>query len=128
MQNAIAGPISLTAFIVQMLELYYHLHDDESQKAMMALANHSIIRGNFGAQYSPFEGDGTVKNRENIASSTSAEACDNTVFNNGEGGIRTRGTRKGHTGFRNRLDKPLRHLSITAPVTYTLNDLKLQEY
>ncbi len=30
----------------------------------------------------------------------------------GEGGIRTRGTRKGHTGFRNRLDQPLRHLSI----------------
>jgi hypothetical protein len=30
---------------------------------------------------------------------------------NGEGGIRTRGTRKGHTGFRNRLDQPLRHLS-----------------
>ena len=30
---------------------------------------------------------------------------------NGEGGIRTRGTREGHTGFRNRLDKPLRHLS-----------------
>ena len=34
-----------------------------------------------------------------------------TIRCNGEGGIRTRGTRKGHTGFRNRLDKPLRHLS-----------------
>ena len=31
--------------------------------------------------------------------------------NNGEGGIRTRGTLKRHTGFRNQLDKPLRHLS-----------------
>ena len=33
------------------------------------------------------------------------------TIKNGEGGIRTRGTHKGHTGFRNRLDKPLRHLS-----------------
>jgi hypothetical protein len=41
----------------KMLELYYHLHDDESQKAMIALANQSIIRGNFEAQYSPFEGN-----------------------------------------------------------------------
>ena len=30
---------------------------------------------------------------------------------NGEGGIRTRGALKEHTGFRNRLDQPLRHLS-----------------
>ncbi len=37
--------------------------------------------------------------------------CSVLIRCNGEGGIRTRGTRKEHTGFRNRLDKPLRHLS-----------------
>ena len=47
---------------------------------------------------------------------------------NGEGGIRTRGTRKGHTGFRNRLDQPLRHLSVSATITYTFVSVKLQEY
>ncbi len=61
---------------------------------------------------------------------------------NGEGGIRTRGTRKGHTGFRNRLDQPLRHLSITIKNTnifhlyllnlekciYTDYEMILQEY
>jgi integrase/recombinase XerD len=41
----------------KMLELYYHLNDDESQKAMMALANQSIIRGSFEAQQSPYEGN-----------------------------------------------------------------------
>ncbi len=47
---------------------------------------------------------------------------------NGEGGIRTRGTRKGHTGFRNRLDQPLRHLSVSEIITYTFDSVKLQEY
>ena len=37
--------------------------------------------------------------------------CSVSVRRNGEGGIRTRGTRKGHTDFRNRLLKPLGHLS-----------------
>ena len=31
----------------EMLELYYHLHDDDSQKAMLALANSGIIGGSF---------------------------------------------------------------------------------
>ena len=76
---------------------------------------------------------------------------------NGEGGIRTRGAHKGHTGFRNRLDRPLRHLSRTQSrdlilrffakweptqtpflhlgnpvlityILYILDSLKLQEY
>ncbi len=31
----------------KILELYYHLHDDESQKAMLALANADLIEGRF---------------------------------------------------------------------------------
>jgi len=42
--------------------------------------------------------------------------------NGGEGGIRTPGTQKGHAGFRNRSDRPLRHLSarvsLTSAATY----------
>ena len=41
----------------EMLELYYHLHDEESQQAMIALANSSLIGGNFKCQYSPHEGN-----------------------------------------------------------------------
>ena len=40
----------------EMLELYYHLHDDESQKAMIALANSSLIGGSFKCRPSPYEG------------------------------------------------------------------------
>jgi hypothetical protein len=35
---------------------------------------------------------------------------------------------KEHTGFRNRLDQPLRHLSVTAFLSYTLKKLELQEH
>jgi integrase len=41
----------------QMLDLYYHLNDDESQQAMVALANSYVVGGHFGSQYSPFEGN-----------------------------------------------------------------------
>ncbi len=52
----------------EMLELYYHLHDDDSQKAMLALANSGIIGGCFSGKNLAFEGNGPVKNRENDAS------------------------------------------------------------
>jgi hypothetical protein len=39
------------------LDLYYHLHDEDSQQAMMALANSTVVDGRFGAQDSPFEGN-----------------------------------------------------------------------
>ena len=74
-----------------MLDLYYHLYDEDSQRAMVALTNSCVVDGCFGSQESTFEGNGAVENRENFTSSTSARACDNTIFNNGEGGIRTRG-------------------------------------
>ena len=76
----------------QMLDLYYHLHDEDSQQAMVALANSSVVDGCFGSQYFTFEGNGAVKNRENVASPASARTCDDTIYNNGEAGIRTRGT------------------------------------
>ena len=41
----------------QMLDLYYHLHDEDSQYAMVALANFSVVDGHFGSQYSTFEGN-----------------------------------------------------------------------
>jgi len=41
----------------QMLDLYYHLHDEDSQHAMVALANSSVVDGRFGSQYSTFEGN-----------------------------------------------------------------------
>ena len=34
-----------------------NLHDEESQQAMTALANSSLIGGNFKCQYSPHEGN-----------------------------------------------------------------------
>ena len=35
---------------------------------------------------------------------------------------------KEHTGFRNQLDQPLRHLSVTTFLSYTLKKLKLQAF
>ncbi|MCX5633165.1 MAG: hypothetical protein NTW93_05795 [Phycisphaerae bacterium] len=55
----------------QMLDLYYHLRDEDSQQAMAALANSSVVDGCFDSQYSTLEGNGAVKNRENFASSRS---------------------------------------------------------
>ena len=52
-----------------MLELHYHLLDDDSQKAMLAPANSEIIGGCFGDANLAFEGKGAVKNRENVKSS-----------------------------------------------------------
>jgi integrase len=40
----------------QMLDLYYHLYDEDSQQAMTALANFSVVEDSFGSQYSTFEG------------------------------------------------------------------------
>jgi integrase len=41
----------------EMLDLYYHLYDEDSQKAMVALANSCVIDGCFGSQDSTFEGN-----------------------------------------------------------------------
>ena len=49
-----------------MLELYYHLHDDESQKAMQALANSTLSGGNFKGQPSPHEGKMRAKAQSKI--------------------------------------------------------------
>ena len=80
--------------------------------AEVGLANSSVVDGCFGSQYSTLEGNGAVKNRENVASPTNARACDNTVQYNGEGGIRTRGTGYyPYDGLANRCLQPLGHLS-----------------
>jgi len=41
----------------QMLDLYYHLYDEDSQQAMLALANSSVIGGCFGSLDSTYEGN-----------------------------------------------------------------------
>ena len=41
----------------EMLDLYYHLHDEDSQQAMMALANSHVVGGSFNSQDSPCEGN-----------------------------------------------------------------------
>ena len=40
-----------------MLELYYHLHDDDSRRAMEALGNQFIDGGNFEGQNYPYKGN-----------------------------------------------------------------------
>ena len=53
--------VTLTAWLghssSQMLDLYYHFHDEDSQQAMVALANSSVVDGCFGSQYSTLEGN-----------------------------------------------------------------------
>ena len=79
---------------------------------MAARANPDVIDDCFGSQDSTLKGNGAVKNRENIASPTNARACNNTIYNNGEGGIRTRGTGLcPYDGLANRYLQPLGHLS-----------------
>jgi hypothetical protein len=41
----------------RMLELYYLLHDDDSQRAMEALGNQFIDGGNFEGQNYPYKGN-----------------------------------------------------------------------
>jgi len=41
----------------QMLDLYYHLYDEDSEQAMLALANSSVIGGCFGSLDSTYEGN-----------------------------------------------------------------------
>jgi hypothetical protein len=53
-----------------MLDLYYHLHGEDTQQAMLALAETSEKNHFRDTQNSTFEGNGTAKNRENAASST----------------------------------------------------------
>ncbi len=52
----------------EMLDLYYHLHDEDSQHAMMELAAALEIVNLKRSQDSPSEGNGAVKNQENAAS------------------------------------------------------------
>ena len=53
---------------LEMLDLYYHLDDEDSQQAMMALAKSGTEVSSDNMEFSPSEGNGPVKNRENAAS------------------------------------------------------------
>jgi len=50
----------------EMLELYYHLHDEDSQKAMLALANSGITGGCFSGKNLTFEGNLRAQGRSKI--------------------------------------------------------------
>ncbi|HSV99949.1 MAG TPA: hypothetical protein VLI39_07240 [Sedimentisphaerales bacterium] len=52
----------------QMLDLYYHLHDEDRQRAVEALAESASTGVGEGQEDSTFEGHGPVKNRENATS------------------------------------------------------------
>ena len=103
----------------EMLDLYYHLHDADSQAAMKSLADDAVnVKASTGAADSSaesaeggFEGNGAVNNRESTPSSRGQGACGVLRNWNGEGGIRTRGTRKGTRHFQCR---PIGH-SGTSP-------------
>jgi integrase len=51
----------------EMLDLYYHLQDEDSHQTMMALAKTAINTADLKSDYSLFEGNGAVENRENAA-------------------------------------------------------------
>jgi integrase len=85
------------------LDMYFTMNDRQAHRAMNSLSFNSEKLENRIV-------------RCTLPTSTSATYTFLTAYRtplkiNGEGGIRTRGTHKGYTGFRNRLDKPLRHLS-----------------
>jgi len=75
----------------QMLDLYYHLHDEDSQQTMMALAKSASGRSSDSEEVPALEGNGPVKNRENATSPGGSGTCNVSRKRNGEGGIRTRG-------------------------------------
>jgi len=52
----------------EMLDLYYHLHDEDSQQAMMALAKSEKEVDTGNMEFSLPEGNQPVKNRENATS------------------------------------------------------------
>ncbi len=54
---------------------------------------------------------GRIKHRETLRNAWQVNVSEGFLMGNGEGGIRTLGTEKPHTGFRNRPLQPLGHLS-----------------
>ena len=99
-------------------DLYYHLHDADSQAAMRSLSGDTPnaaeltdqARRSAESAEGGLEDKRAVKNRENATSPGFPGACGCPLRGNGEGGIRTRGTRR-FTGFRDRPIQPLWHLS-----------------
>jgi hypothetical protein len=96
------------------LDLYYHLHDDDSQNAMMELAkshNAEIVpapnKGNLRAT----EESKIVKNLQPVELQELVDVilADQKKTERARFELAVRG--KAHTGFRNQLDQPLRHLS-----------------
>ncbi len=75
----------------QMLDLYYHLHDEDSQHAMMELAGVDESENTRSLRVG-FEGNRGVNNRESRTSSRAEATCAMPHRRIGEGGIRTPAT------------------------------------
>jgi hypothetical protein len=98
------------------LDLYYHLHDEDSQNAMMELARSQNVenvppsnKGNLRAT----DESKTVKNLQpaELQELVDVILADQKKTERARFELAVRG--KAYTGFRNQLDQPLRHLSET---------------
>ena len=102
----------------QMLDLYYHLHDEDSQQAMMALAESGSRRSGDGEEDPADEGNLRATGQSKIEKTLQVPEVQALVAS-----LSTITERAGfepavpveHTGFRNQLDQPLRHLSGPKP-------------
>jgi hypothetical protein len=95
-------------------DLYYHLHDEDSQKAMMALAKSETKESSNGVKSSPHEGNPRATGQSKIEKTLQVPEVRELVASLSDATERAGfepAVPKGHTGFRNRLDQPLRHLS-----------------
>jgi len=98
----------------EMLDLYYHLHDDDSQKTMMELAKSGIsdiAENNFEDSLRTVGQSKTVKNLQPVELQELVDVilADQEKTERARFELAVRG--KAYTGFRNQLDQPLRHLS-----------------
>ena len=99
----------------EMLDLYYHIHDDDSQKTMMELAKSGIS----DLAEDHFEDSLRTVGESKISNNTQVPELQelmDVISANKEiterAGFEPAVLYKEHTGFRNRLDQPLRHLSV----------------
>jgi len=99
----------------QMLDLYYHLHDEDSQQAMMALAKSGGTTISESGEGSAYEGNLRAISQSKIEKTLQVPEvkelveCLSSVTE--RAGFEPAVLSKEHTGFRNRLLQPLGHLS-----------------
>ncbi len=99
----------------EMLDLYYHLHDEDSQQAMRALAATAKNGATVSEQDSTPEGNLRTNQQSRIEKTLQVpevrELVESMSNITERAGFEPAVLNKEHTGFRNQLDQPLRHLS-----------------